>query len=65
MIIWFDLLFYSFICSANTIVADSPYFIPQDKADQVLAAANDGGVAEPVPDTSIHFFHPKNLYSKL
>lgn len=54
------------IFSANTVVADSPFVIPQDQADQALASANEGGVAEPLPDTSIpHFYYTKNLYSKL
>ncbi|XP_055312670.1 inorganic pyrophosphatase [Sitodiplosis mosellana] len=39
------------ISCANTVVADSPFVIPQAQADQALASANDGGVAEPIPDT--------------
>lgn len=61
MVLFFCFLVYS----ANTVVADSPFVIPQDEADQVLASANNGGVAEPIPDTSICFYYNRNLYSKL
>lgn len=50
--------------SANTTVADSPFVIPQAEADQAFASAATGGVAEPLPDTSI-FYSKHNLYSKL
>lgn len=45
-------------------MADSPFFITEDKANESLAAAAEGGDAEPVPDTSIYYYK-HNLYSKL
>lgn len=39
------------ISCANTVVADSPFFITEDKANEAFAAAAEGGDAEPVPDT--------------
>lgn len=51
--------------SANVTVAESPFVISQEDADEALVAAAKDGIAEPIPDTSICFFHPKNLHSKL
>lgn len=63
------LIFYFFFPitkSATTAVADSPFAISQADANQAFNAAEEGGVAEAVnQDTSIPFFHKKNVYSKL
>lgn len=39
------------ISCTNTRVADSPFRISQENADQKLAVANGEGIAEPVPDS--------------
>lgn len=54
-----------FIYSANTTLADSPFLISQDEADQTFASSIEGGVAEPITDTSNTFFLSKNIYAKL
>lgn len=52
-------------CSASTTLADSPFVISQEEANQTFASSTEGGVAEPLSDSSNKiFFIDSNVYSK-
>ena len=59
------MLCFSSHFSANTTVADSPFLISQDEANQAINEAANDGVAEPLTDSSKHFFSPHNVFAKL
>lgn len=53
-------------CSASSTISNSPDVILQDEANLILASASQGGVAEPITDSSnFNFFPHNNIYCKL